>query len=527
MPEPMLLLLTAMAGAGAGLMALGIILWVVPRPAATATAPPPSDALAAPRKFRFRNGYLVEQSENVGFLLPEPVDPLHAWTQLRDALSDLADGVPAALTALRDDGQPFRLEGRLGGDLIVIIGQRDGEDLRITVAAADAAQQAIRIDLPSLSAMEDEVRMLTRLGETSPALSCAVDEDGRIIWGNGAYRRAVGDVHGPDATHGWPLVELFADEPDQKPGTSRRQLTDLSGRAAWYEVTTVPPGADGLRHVHATAIDAVIQAEDNLRTFIQTLTKTFAFLPTGLAIFDAKGKLAMFNPALMDMTGLDGAWLSRRPRLVDFFDALRARQKLPEPRNYKRWRDSLADMSRTDASGVYEETWSLPSGVIYRVTGRPQADGAVTLMMEDVSVDIQTSRRNREEREMLNALVDRTDEALVVFEMDGSRVLANRMARDIWFGPGTEALLPGTLDGCVALWRESCRPSPVWGDLRCFARHETDRTEWTEPLGREGAPDLAMRVIPLPGGRLAVAFREQTASMIPAEIPVELAQADS
>ena len=85
----------------------------------------------------------------------------------------------------------------------------------------------------------------------------------------------------------------------------------------------------------------MIRAEDTLRSFIQTLTKSFAVLPTGLAIFDREGQLALFNPALIDMTGLDAAFLSRRPRMTDFFDALRDLQKLPEPRDYKAWRDDL------------------------------------------------------------------------------------------------------------------------------------------------------------------------------------------
>ena len=50
-----------------------------------------------------------------------------------------------------------------------------------------------------------------------------------------------------------------------------------------------------------------MQAETALRGFMQTLAKTFAHLPTGLAIFDQHRQLALFNPALAPL----GKWTAR------------------------------------------------------------------------------------------------------------------------------------------------------------------------------------------------------------------------
>ncbi|WP_281826631.1 PAS-domain containing protein [Jannaschia rubra] len=505
------ILVPVLGGFLAAAGALLAVLWLAP--GGRAVRPPlDSDSLSEPRQFLFRNGYLTEHSQNVSFLLPDPIDHLRAWDDLVDALSDIGDGVAAAFAALRDAGQPFRLTGAFGRDRVVVLGLRDGPEMRITVSTAEERQGSLRIDLPSLRAMETEMSMLARAGDSNPALSWAIDAEGRVIWSNAAYLDLVGRCAGPDAARGWPLHALFPDTGSGQPDRSRRKARGRDGQEFWFDVTTTAADADGMRHGHAIPLDAVIKAEDSLRTFIQTLTKSFAFLPSGLAIFDRQGQLALFNPALMDMTGLDGAWLSRRPRLADFFDALRDRQKLPEPRDYKTWRDSLTDIARTGSQGTYTETWSIADGTVYRVTGRPQGDGAVTLMLEDVSADVRADRTHRTEREMLGGLLDGLDDGVIAFDAEGHRLFCNDAARRLWFGDDGDAMLPATLDGCIAFWKTVAAPTPAWGELRGFLLSpERERAEWSETVRRPGQPDLDLRIAPLPGNRIALFFRPDVA----------------
>ena len=93
------------------------------------------------------------------------------------------------------------------------------------------------------------------------------------------------------------------------------------GQSRWYDC-----------HVHEVAgqtvaialpADAAVRAERALREFVQTLTKTFADLPIGLAIFDRDRNLQLFNPALIDLTGLATGFLTARPTLYAFLDRLR------------------------------------------------------------------------------------------------------------------------------------------------------------------------------------------------------------
>ncbi|MEM8823902.1 MAG: PAS-domain containing protein [Pseudomonadota bacterium] len=498
--------LSAIVGGGlAGLLALAAVLWLSPAPR---RQPLQDDVFSEPRRLVFRQGYLTEHSKNVGFLLPNPINHLSAWDDLIDTLSDLADGTVAAFRDLRDAGRPVRLDGQFGRDRVTVIGVRDGDDIRITVAAADSKQSSVRLDIAGLDALEAEINMLARAHATAPTLSWISDEKGRVTWANAAYTDLLGQCHGPDAACGWPLISLFPDDGGAPSGTSRRKVIDRLGTTHWFEVTTLPADDDGMRYVHAVSLAAAIRAEDGRRTFIQTLTKTFAFLPTGLAIFDKDGHLAQFNPALMDMAGLDPQWLSRRPRLTDFFDALRERQRLPEPRNYKAWRDGIADMGRGKAAGIYHETWTLPSGTTFRMTARPHSDGAVTLLFEDVSADVAATRSAQAEQGLLSAILESTDDAILAFDADGTRRAGNAAAGNLWLD-NPDAALPETLESCIALWQNLCKPSPAWGDLRSFAKQSNDRVEWTEQLSRDGSAPIDMRVTPLPEHRIAVTFQRR------------------
>ncbi len=494
-----------------GLLALGCVLWLGPRDGASSRLRE-GEVLAEPRQFRFRNGYLMEHSDNVSFLLPGPINRLSAWDDLGEALSDVNDGIAAAFAGLRDAGRPFRLTGEFGRDRLLILGLRDGEDVRITVTSAEERQTSVRIDLASLAAMESEIEMLAGGLDSSPQAAWALDEGGRVVWGNTAYLALVERCAGPDAAHGWPLHTLFSESPGPRVTAARRKTCDRRGEENWFEVSPPAAGPQGLRLLHAQSLDAVIKAEESLRTLLQTLTKSFAFLPTGLAIFDREGQLTLFNPSLMDLTGLDAAWLSRKPLLTDFFDALRDRRRMTEPRDYKAWRASLADLGRTEAGRTYIETWTLPSGITYRVTARPQGDGAITLMLEDVSADVTAQRSQKDAQGLMRDVLDVMDEGMIVFDSDGRRIATNAAAQEIWLGDGPDEQLPGTLDGCIAFWKTLTRPNPIWGEMRDVLRNpEGERASWSAPLRRTGdGADLDIRVAALPGRRLAIGFMPES-----------------
>ncbi|WP_299821381.1 PAS domain-containing protein [uncultured Jannaschia sp.] len=491
-------------GLASGIAALIAVLFLGPRPRAQQHAPT-AEILSEPRVFQFRNGYLTEHSDNVSFLLPSPIDNLTAWNDLRDSLSDIHRDASAALRTLDETGRPFKLTGTFGPDEVVILGCRDGLDLRVTVSAAGEQRSAVRIDLSSLQAMEDEIAMLSRANETSPVLSWAVDAEGRIVWCNAAYIAVVKRFVGSDAAHGWPLHPLFAEDDGLGPVRTRRKVRDGAGHEHWFEVTSPSVADNKLRLMHALSLDVVIKAEESLRGFISTLTTSLGFLPTGIAIFDRNGHLAVFNPALLDMTGLDGAWLSRRPRLEEFLDTLRDSGRMPEPRDYKAWRDAITKLGQAEKSVTFAETWTMPGNAAYRLTGRSQGDGAITLMLEDMTSDLATARTDRDRQNVLLGLFEDMSSAMTIFDTGGSLLLANAAAKSLWLDDESGEL-PDTLERCIRLWSAGTAPNAAWADLRSEARARGVRAEWSVVLDLRDGREVERAVKPMQKRRFSVTF---------------------
>ena len=251
------------------------------------------------------------------------------------------------------------------------------------------------------------------------------------VWQNTAARAL------PDADKARMTAELT---PPPEPGETltRRISVPVCGAgapAAWFDVTVERKTCGQV--VFANDVSALVAAETAQQRFVQTLGKTFADLPTGLAVFDRAKTLAMFNPALIDLTGLQVEFLSARPEIVTFFDMLRDRQVMPEPKNYASWRSQINDMVSAAHGGHYREMWSLANGQSYRVTGRPHPDGAVAFLFEDISSEISETRHHRGEMALRNALLDQLDAAIAVLSQDRRVIYANRAFGDsAGGGPG-------------------------------------------------------------------------------------------
>ena len=282
---------------------------------------------------------------------------------------------------------------------------------------------------------------------------------------------------------------------DVQEGVLRKMLAGLE-----------PDGAgEGIVH-YALPADAAVKAEGSLREFVQTLSKTFAHLPIGLAIFDRQRQLALFNPALVDLTGAEVEFLSARPTLHAFLDRLRERQVIPEPKDYASWRQQMMDLEKQASRGLYEDTWTLPSGQTYHVVGRPHPDGAVAFLLEDITAEITLTRRFRSEIELGQAVVDTVEEAIVVFSPAGELILSNSAYDTLWGVEPALTLGKVTVVDSIRRWQEVSKPDPAFGDIRDFVLAMEERAAWTADLRLLGGDVLVCRVVPLPGGATLVAF---------------------
>ena len=389
-----------------GLLA-GVVLWGLSRLFRPRPAPCPVQGLTS--SFLIRNGWLADHDAGI--------DPdIGDWPQIREWLGDRFAGLPDELPAPGTTGTQ-RFSARQAGDdaNLSITPVRGGH--RVTLAEPHP---------PTPAQWHDTTRRLAReqafcgVADAAPVAICTLSGDGRILWRN-------------------DLFGAFADsQADQIVTTAGNVAGDhvqvaipdlVTGAERHFDLCTTGP-AD-CRTVYATEITRQVDAEIMRGSFIQTLTKTFADLATGLAVFDREQRLVLFNPAMMDLTGLPADFLSARPGLLDFFDRLRERQVLPEPRHYAAWRAQINDMIETATGGHYAEAWTLPNGLTYRVTGRPHPDGAIAFLIEDITDEISLTRRSRTQIEIRQAVLDTLDEAVAVIGPDGLVMLCNGACRTL------------------------------------------------------------------------------------------------
>ncbi|WP_189678303.1 PAS-domain containing protein [Seohaeicola zhoushanensis] len=359
-----------------------------------------------------------------------------------------------------------------------------------------------------LLAQRQELATLRGAVEHSPFPIWQVTEEGQVRWTNPAYAR-LDRQKGPDQSR--PLFPLLV-----AAGSGKRRLpvvTPEDGAKRWFDVSVVTEGAGAL--CYAIDADAMVEAEDAQRQFVQTLAKTFAQLSIGLAIFDRNRQLALFNPALVDLTGLSPEFLTLRPNMLSFFDHLRDRKMMPEPKNYSSWRHRMADLVAAASDGRYHETWSLPSGSVYSVSGRPHPDGAIAFLFEDITAEITLTRRFRSDLEMGQCILDRLDHAIAVFAADGSLTVTNAAYRELWSVDPDNSFAQISVIEATRTWQKQCKASPLWGEIRDFVGLRENRTDWWADVQLTSGEPVSCRIIPLQKGATMVSFQRLARASTP------------
>jgi PAS domain-containing protein len=381
-----------------------------------------------------------------------------------------------------------------------------GELSRITISDLEAEGQGVIVDALSQRALEEELHNLRSVAVSEPHPAWHQDAGGKIDWANGAYVSALAEQRGVPVNHlGWPFAPLFdMAEMDGRTSARLRMLPVDQRPNAWFDIVARPN--EGGTHYFAVPADAAVRAESSLREFIQTLGKTFAHLPIGLAVFDRQRQLALFNPALMDLTGLGAEFLTARPTLFTILDKLREMRMIPEPKNYRGWRQQMADLERAAASGLHQETWTLPTGQTYRVTGRPQPDGGVAFLFEDISTEMSLTRRFRAEIERGQEIFDKIDEAIAVFSPAGMLLQSNAAYARLWGSDPGATLRKVAIRDCVQVWQAQTLPNPAWNQISGFVAQMGARQDWSASSVRLDGQNLRCRVVPMSGGATLIGF---------------------
>lgn len=438
------------------------------------------------------------------------------WTRFVAALLPRFPELNGAFSTLAQDGDQS-LTARDGSARIIGQWRRGVARFQVINIEADPVQAFEQGGLTpeAHTALMHEVNTLRATVHHAPYLVWRNDEAGRLIWANQAYLDLATNGQTDDAGQ-WPPPSLF---PLAGVGESRERLeTRPSEQKRWFDVRRVRVDGDILGM--AVPADKAVQAEKSLHEFVQTLTKTFADLPVGLAVFDRSRRLFLFNPALTDLTRLPANILSARPTLKEVLNLLRDNRVLPEPKNYKSWLDQIEGVEREAEQGTFQDTWMLPSGQTYRVSGQPHPDGALAFLIEDISDEVTLTRRFHSDVQIGRAVVDHLPDAIAVFAPDGGIVLTNRAYRDMWTGLDDEIAVDALdIAGSALIWQQRCAPSQVWAELQSYVRKIGDRAAWSGTARLWDGRQLDSHASALPGGWTMVSFVITTPQ--PAPRPVQ------
>lgn len=485
--EDTVLIFSVLAG---GLFALLVVAFLVLGPGTRTVAAAPAPVSDPGIAMLFRDGVLVDADDQLWPLIGGSATTAPTWEDVRAGLRVLVPDLPAALPATShvvSHGSGPRVTVSVRSDLV-----------RVTLHPEAGA------DTSWFPARRNEV-LVARIQpalDHSPNPIWMVDAAGQFQWGNAAFHKLAGSHDGPDAFAGH-VAGLMQDPAIH---SSRRVAlnSDSVRQDRWFEVVTHKTDI-GILHF-ATGVDAVVRAEEAQRNFVQTLSKTFANLTTGLAIFDRNRRLALFNPALIDLSGLSAEFLSARPNLFEFFDKLREQQVMPEPKNYDSWRERMARLVAAASDDRFRESWNLAGGQTFDVTGRPYPDGAIAFLFNDITAEVSLTRGFRTELETMQSSLDAMEDAVAIFNQQGILTVSNFAYKSMWGVDPDTCLADLSILDATQEWKSAFHPNPIWPELRDFVTGATERASWDGDLRSKDGREVICRVDPICYGSTMVRF---------------------
>lgn len=456
--------------------------------------------------FIFRDHELVDCSDPARALLNSlrPSDRDAGATSDLMVLSDyLVSRFPDVQEKLSDLAQSGGWEASSqAGDGLVLSASVHKGLTRLRLADSSDEGALLAIDRLSHDALHKELKTLRSIVRNLPTLVWQSDAHGNVTWANAAYIQEIQGFEGAHLALAWPLPDLFA-QTEMVPDD--RLAYQKSGQTHWFSHSQIKEGAY-VTHF-ATPMDAAIQSEASRRETVQTLTRTFACLPIGLALFDADRHLQVFNPALVDLTGLEPMFLAARPSFEQVLYALRESRMLPEPKDFNSWRNDILDMEKAAENGEYTEEWCLDGGKTYLVTGRPQPNGAIALFIEDVTTEAILTRSFRAEIETAHKVLDRLNQGIAVFSLSGQALLANAEYVRLWQTDPCANLADKGLPMALQHWSEACEPTTFWARLAEFITTQTDSDQITGSTALRNGTPISMTCNRLSGGNIMLTFQ--------------------
>lgn len=301
--------------------------------------------------------------------------------------------------------------------------------------------------------------------------------DGRPTYRNAAFRAEMPD--------------------DTVPVGKAMMTTAKDGVRRHFALSRIPLG-DGAALGCALPADVEARAEQRQAGLAATFTAVFANLPIGLAVFDADQRLELFNPALLEHLRLDPAWLAKKPSLNDVLLKLREIQRVPEPRDFRAWRQSLTQLQPGARDLTYDAEWQMPDGQVFRVGGRAHPKGGIAFTFEDITVEHGLRAKHFEELHLSQAIIDCAPVEIAGYGPSGDFRFSNEAFDRHWQAGSGSSLVTPDLAEMHRRWRKEFPATEAWHRLSATLTNVDARKRWREQLRHADGSCWELRVAPLP-----------------------------
>jgi len=440
--------------------------------------------------------------------VPERVLAFGAWLeppaaqQMERAVEALrAEGRGFVMTLTTAAGRPIEAEGRaVAGRAVLRLRDVGG----------------IERDLVDLVTRHDklmgDVETMRGVLDSLPAPVWARNSDGRLIFVNSAYARAVEAEDAADAVA--RELELLDRATREEVEHARAEAKSYAGRLPAivagqrriFDVVDARSGAGtaGMA-IDRTEVEAM-RAE--LGRMIDAHRRVLDQLATGVAIFDVDRKLTFYNTAFRSLFEIDAGFLDQIPTDSAVLDRLRSLRKLPEEQDFRLWKQQLYEAYR--AVEPQEHMWHLPDGRTLRVVTTPNPEGGVTYLYDDVTERLDLHRRYDALIKVQSETLDHLAEAVAVFGSDGRVRLHNPAFQRMW-KLSSEALDQHPHAEAVTAWCQALHDDgAVWRNLRAAVTAIDGREPIVARIERRDGMMIDMTTMPLPDGATLVTFQDVT-----------------
>ncbi|MBM3607434.1 MAG: PAS domain-containing protein [Alphaproteobacteria bacterium] len=410
------------------------------------------------------------------------------------------------ISLVSNSGRHLELDGRaVGGRAVMRIRDISGDRLELTQLRERHARTIV--ELESLRALLDS--------GADPAWTR--DGEGRLLWVNAAYVRAVEASDAREAVlKGADLLDRQSREAAAalraKGETWRaRAPVVVAGERRVMQIAELPApcGSAGIAvdmsELEAVRRDLGRQNEAHVRTLDQ--------LKTAVAIFDRSKRLVFHNTEYRQLWALDAAFLEQLPLDAEILDRLRAERKLPEQADFRAWRNGL--MASYQSNEMLEQIWHLPDGRTLRAVINPNPQGGITYLFDDVTERYQIESQYNVLTRVQGETLDTLKEGVAVFGSDGRLKLSNPAFAQLWKLTDNDLTGQPHIDAVA----QRCAPldpgSRSWDELRSIVAGLHDaRTSYQMRIYCANGMIVDASSAPLSDGATLLTFVDVTAAVM-------------